>query len=327
MNDDNSIGESEGPARKVRKFSFPDHRPACRRPGYSHIFASDNPEYHDHQREQYLRHQKNKIGHENGQGSAQEIPHEEGSAAQWTAADRFEGDDHRRSHVATQPSRPSTKMGSLTHSSLGVSNASKAVDSPQQRMLGRQTPSGAPWHQASLPGGASSGPEPSQEEDPWYYPSSDEAHQFLNDFNSHTLGLFPFVAIPTEMSSEELRRDRPLLWKAVMMQGLHLDARRQVSMGDELLSSIVLAAFVQSQKSFDLLQALEILVAWSVYLHTCRGLLNCPAANSPYLQVSHGHKELPIDKSSISYAINMCVFGFQRITRVFEATEPYCGQS
>lgn len=82
--------------------------------------------------------------------------------------------------------------------------------------------------------------------------------------------LFPFVVIPTDMTPEELLRDRPLLWKAVMMQGLYFSARRQVAMGDELLNTIVTMAFLESKKSLDLLQALEILIAWSVILPTRR---------------------------------------------------------
>jgi hypothetical protein len=47
-----------------------------------------------------------------------------------------------------------------------------------------------------------------------------------------------------------------------MMQTLCLDANRQIPLGNELLNDIVASSFVQPKKSFDLLQGLEILVAW-----------------------------------------------------------------
>lgn len=74
--------------------------------------------------------------------------------------------------------------------------------------------------------------------------------------------LLPFVAIPKHITtSEQLRRERPLLWKGVMMQGYCLDARRQALIGNELLNEIVAAAFLRPKKSLDLLQALQILTS------------------------------------------------------------------
>jgi hypothetical protein len=74
--------------------------------------------------------------------------------------------------------------------------------------------------------------------------------------------IFPFIVIPRNMNSEQLRKKRPYLWKAVMMQTLVLDASRQIPLGNELLKDIITASFLQPKKSFDLLQSLEILVAW-----------------------------------------------------------------
>lgn len=76
--------------------------------------------------------------------------------------------------------------------------------------------------------------------------------------------LFPFIVIPPNTNAEALRRDRPLLWKAIMFQGMHLHARRQVLVGDTLLKDIVTAAFIQPSKSLDLLQAVECFTAWCV---------------------------------------------------------------
>lgn len=99
-------------------------------------------------------------------------------------------------------------------------------------------------------------------EDPWYYPSLDEAQRFIEDYGNFAVPLFPFIVLSPTTTSQALRRDRPLLWKAIMTQGLYMRARRQVLMGEALLHDVVTAAFLQTRKSLDLLQAIEVFVAW-----------------------------------------------------------------
>ncbi|EXM04108.1 hypothetical protein FOIG_05649 [Fusarium odoratissimum NRRL 54006] len=67
------------------------------------------------------------------------------------------------------------------------------------------------------------------------------------------------------MTALELREHRPFLWKAVMMVGLFLDGARQVKLGQELLAEIGRAAVVDGLNSLDLLQSLQMLVAWFHY--------------------------------------------------------------
>lgn len=94
------------------------------------------------------------------------------------------------------------------------------------------------------------------------WPRGEEAERLLAEYREHMEPIFPFIVIPRHMNSERLRRERPYLWKAAMMQTLCLDASRQIPLGNELLSDIVTSSFLQPKKSFDLLQGLEILVAW-----------------------------------------------------------------
>jgi hypothetical protein len=68
------------------------------------------------------------------------------------------------------------------------------------------------------------------------------------------------------MTALELREHRPFLWKAVMMVGLFLDGARQVKLGQELLAEIGRAAVVDGLNSLDLLQSLQMLVAWYVLM-------------------------------------------------------------
>ncbi|KAL1852818.1 hypothetical protein Daus18300_012062 [Diaporthe australafricana] len=94
------------------------------------------------------------------------------------------------------------------------------------------------------------------------WPSGEEAEQLLDEYREHMEPIFPFIVIPRHLNSEQLRKERPYLWKAAIMQTLCLDASRQIPLGNELLNEIVTSSFLQPKKSFDLLQSLEILVAW-----------------------------------------------------------------
>lgn len=102
----------------------------------------------------------------------------------------------------------------------------------------------------------------SAKSDPWYYPVPLQAENLLNEFRTFKAPIFPFVVYQSDITSAQLRSQRPLLWKATMTAGLHMDAVRQMFLGRELLNDIVAAAFLQPRKSFDILQALQILISW-----------------------------------------------------------------
>lgn len=101
------------------------------------------------------------------------------------------------------------------------------------------------------------------------WPHPREAKKLLAEYRSSLEGLFPFVVIPPDMTSEEMREQRPFLWKGIMMETCHLDGMRQIVLGEQLLKDITEAAYIKGKKSLDLLQGLQILVAWFHYnLHS-----------------------------------------------------------
>jgi hypothetical protein len=77
--------------------------------------------------------------------------------------------------------------------------------------------------------------------------------------------LFPFVVIPPGTGCDQLRLQRPFLWKAIMMEACHLDGSRQIRLGNQLLKDISEAAYTKPQKNLDLLQGLQILISWFHY--------------------------------------------------------------
>lgn len=274
--DGDSTSGIDSPARKNRRSSFSNSRPNCQQPGYSYIFASDNVGYHDSHRTQYLIHQKQNAA----QNHAKNVYMDDGAArSNATATDSTENGDRIISDLPALPNNLAAKVAISTPSSVAVSNAGEFGNPPRLK--------------------ASSHRRASESRDPWYYPSSDEACRILNDFHGHFMPLFPFVVQPQKMAHEELRRDRPLLWKAIMMQGLYFNARRQVALGDELLDTIVATAFFESQKSLDLLQALEILIAWSVIL---------PARRACYFAKLTGHSNSRFHMSPKSFQLTNLLF-------------------
>ncbi|UNI14177.1 hypothetical protein JDV02_000834 [Purpureocillium takamizusanense] len=95
---------------------------------------------------------------------------------------------------------------------------------------------------------------------PW--PLSGEAGVLLAQYHDAFAHLFPFVVVPKHASAADLRSSRPFLWKAIMMVSCIFDGARQAKLGEELLAEVGKAAVVDGIKSLDLLQGLELLVAW-----------------------------------------------------------------
>ncbi|KAK8126103.1 uncharacterized protein PG998_001862 [Apiospora kogelbergensis] len=100
---------------------------------------------------------------------------------------------------------------------------------------------------------------------PSAWPRGEEAEQLLDDFRENMMHLFPFVIVPPPMSAAQLRSERPVLWKAVMLQACHLEGSRQVFMGRKLLQELSEALLTKPRKGLDVLQGLLLYVGWFHY--------------------------------------------------------------
>ncbi|KAK2013239.1 hypothetical protein LZ32DRAFT_530761 [Colletotrichum eremochloae] len=100
-------------------------------------------------------------------------------------------------------------------------------------------------------------------ESPW--PLNNEQSIMLRTFVDDLQPLYPFVIVPPNMGPAQLAAERPYLWKGIQMTACHLDAAKQVRLGNELLQDIVQAAFTKPVKSLDVLQGLQLLIAWYHY--------------------------------------------------------------
>ncbi|TEA19335.1 hypothetical protein C8034_v000745 [Colletotrichum sidae] len=110
---------------------------------------------------------------------------------------------------------------------------------------------------------SSNGHNDTASESPW--PLNNELSVMLQIFRDDLQPLYPFVIVPPHMGPTQLMAERPYLWKGVMMAANYLDATRQVILGNELLNDIVQAAFTKPRKSLDVLQGLQLLIAWYHY--------------------------------------------------------------
>ncbi|CAI4211475.1 unnamed protein product [Parascedosporium putredinis] len=97
------------------------------------------------------------------------------------------------------------------------------------------------------------------------WPNPEEAAAMLAKYKGHKAALYPFVVIPPHLGEEDLRTRRPFLWKAVMMIERVLDGTGQITMAMELLGDISRAAFIQPDKSLDVLMSLQLVIAWMHY--------------------------------------------------------------
>jgi hypothetical protein len=107
-------------------------------------------------------------------------------------------------------------------------------------------------------------------EDIW--PTGAEAQLLLEKYQTKFMHLFPFVVVPDGPSSEQLRAERPFMWKAVMLQACDIDAQRQANLGLQMLNDLTVGAFTKPAQSVDVLQGLLLYLAWYDNLRTCSSL-------------------------------------------------------
>lgn len=96
------------------------------------------------------------------------------------------------------------------------------------------------------------------------WPEPGEAEVFLSHYHENLAHLLPFVVVPRHLTAAKLRPERPFLWKGVMIAGCIWDGPRQAKLSEEMLADMGKAAIADGTKTLDLLQGLELLLAWYV---------------------------------------------------------------
>lgn len=91
-----------------------------------------------------------------------------------------------------------------------------------------------------------------------------EAEIMLLEFKVNMTEQFPFVMIPTDSTSQSLQRERPLLWKAIMVAASHENSDRQLALGFRMIDNLTPRLLFRAEKSLELLQALLVLIAMNI---------------------------------------------------------------
>lgn len=90
----------------------------------------------------------------------------------------------------------------------------------------------------------------------------EESDALLDAFRNRMLPSCPFIHIPTNITSERLRRSRPFLFQAIMAVATPLTCDK-LARGKELKKVLAQKALVENEYSIDLLLGLLTFIAWS----------------------------------------------------------------
>lgn len=94
------------------------------------------------------------------------------------------------------------------------------------------------------------------------WPTASEAEALLLQYHETHAPLTPFVVIPRHLTAAELRRQRPFLWRVVMMVSCFFDGPRQHRLGKEVLAEFATMAVLDGTKSLETLQGLLLMIGW-----------------------------------------------------------------
>ena len=92
-------------------------------------------------------------------------------------------------------------------------------------------------------------------------PSAEDAELYLARFRAKFIRYLPFIVISESITAYELRRERPILWIAIMTVASN-NSTEQLSLSKEMREIIGRHAFVEATKNMDFLLAIMVYVTW-----------------------------------------------------------------
>lgn len=94
--------------------------------------------------------------------------------------------------------------------------------------------------------------------------SSKAAEYYVELYKSNLTPHFPFVVIHPDVSAEQLRQERPLLFLAVLTAAAFGDVPVQRSLAKRMRDALGQSVAGHGDMSFEMLQALLVHIAWFV---------------------------------------------------------------
>lgn len=86
----------------------------------------------------------------------------------------------------------------------------------------------------------------------------------LRFYQEHVADSFPFIVIPPETTAYYLLREKPLLFKTIVMVASAQDSKAQEIVAEEIVEYLSLHLIMRSENTLDMLQGLLIFIAWYV---------------------------------------------------------------
>jgi hypothetical protein len=151
--------------------------------------------------------------------------------------------------------------GSVSHTSPTTVHQPHQASTFPEPSPGRQSGLGSSEHDTG-PSSSTGFQHSSQTNGTHFQLPYQESAFLLLEFRTSMAHQFPFVVVPPEATSESLRAERPMLWKAILTAASCLKPSQQEAMGLELVEEFSTRLLLKGEKSLDLLQSILIYLAW-----------------------------------------------------------------
>lgn len=92
----------------------------------------------------------------------------------------------------------------------------------------------------------------------------EDARRLLEGYRHELAPEYPFVVIPKEKTAQVLLREKPFLYKNVVVAASYADPKRQSELRKDILTDLCQSMIFQGEKSLDILQGLLVFIAWFV---------------------------------------------------------------
>ena len=91
-----------------------------------------------------------------------------------------------------------------------------------------------------------------------------EADKLVDIYRNDLMMQSPFVAVPTDLSAQELKQTKPFLFHSILMAASYKNVARQKLLEGEIVKYLSENLLLKGERNFDLLQGLLVYIAWYV---------------------------------------------------------------
>jgi hypothetical protein len=95
-------------------------------------------------------------------------------------------------------------------------------------------------------------------------PFLDNSDILLSNFHDRLAPKVPFVVIPTHVTAEDLYKENPIVYMAIMLAASYNDQVTQQELEKFMLKYLTQKIILEGKKSLELLQGLLICICWFV---------------------------------------------------------------